>query len=130
MTQEEKYLVIKDLCERLPYGVKCCDFCYNDEGVSIDTIETLECIYPSTMEYQYKDIDAKHDIERIKPYLRSMSSMTEEEKKEYQIFIDSLYDTGISFLNDFLNSHHLDYRGLIKKGLSLEAPEGMYNNIN
>ena len=32
----------------------------------------------------------------------------------------------IEFVN-WLNAHHFDYRGLIEKGLALEAQEGMYN---
>ena len=120
MTQEEKQLLLVDLCARLPYGVKCCDFCYNDEGGIINTVEILECIYPSTMEYKYKYVDAKHDIERIKPYLRPISSMTEKE-------ITQEDNTVLKYLQDFYNKHYLDYRGLIPMGLALEAPEGMYN---
>ena len=68
----------------------------------------------------------------IKPYLRLMSSMTEEEKKEYYDLL-SRYDASCfiskigSRLFDWLNSHHFDYRGLIQMGLALEASEGMYN---
>lgn len=129
MTQEEKSLLLKDLCARLPYGVKCCDFCYDDEGDIVNTIETLECIYPSTMEYKYKDIDAKHDIERIKPYLRPMSSMTDEEKETYDCFFDEngSMNCSVSTYIDWLLSCHFDFRGLIPKGLALEAPEEMYN---
>ena len=74
-----------------------------------------------------------------KPYLRSMSSMTEEEKKEHDFYCGyKLYDDNIgeSYLTeydmpdyiDFLLSHHFDFRGLIQMGLALEAPEGMYKN--
>ena len=65
-------------------------------------------------------------LERTLPYLRPMSSMTEEERKEYQAFFN--YD-GVEYPEeyiDWLNAHHFDYRGLIEKGLALEAPEGMY----
>ena len=71
-------------------------------------------------------------VENIKPYLRPMSSMTEDEKKEF-----SLLGVGIHLFKgplipsydtlDWLNAHHFDYRGLIEKGLALEALEGMYN---
>lgn len=76
----------------------------------------------------------------IKPYLRPMSSMTDEERDEYEGTFASVYDVNdygedadswheefsIDSL-DYLNAHHFDYRGLIEKGLALEAPEGMYN---
>ena len=58
------------------------------------------------------------------PYLRPMSSMTEEESTEYSRFSLSRYNTECF---DWLNKHHFDYRGLIKLGLALEAPEDMYN---
>ena len=70
-------------------------------------------------------------LEDCKPYLRPMSSMTEEEKKEFSVLavgthlfkgpLIPSYDT-----LDWLNAHHFDYRGLIDKGLALEAPEDMY----
>ena len=61
----------------------------------------------------------------IKPYLRPMSSMTEEEKGEYYNSYDwEYFEEGTSF--DWLNENHFDYRGLIKKGLALEAPDNMY----
>lgn len=73
-------------------------------------------------------------------YLRPMSSMTEEEEKEYNQLcyncqeqdsvdynITELDRTQLIYVVDWLNAHHFDYRGLIEKGLALEAPEGMYN---
>jgi hypothetical protein len=72
----------------------------------------------------------------IKPYLRPMSSMTEEEEKEYKTISiwgevresKSHYTDICPTIEgyDWLNAHHFDYRGLIEKGLALEAPEGMY----
>lgn len=83
------------------------------------------------------------EYQDTKPYLRSMSSMTDEEKKIIRSygFELILYDTGhtgfaniescidevsFRFMEEFLNAHHLDFRGLIFIGLALEAPEGMY----
>ena len=62
-------------------------------------------------------------IENVRLYLRPMSSMTEEE----EIYYNTVYTT-LKFYKkeDWLNAHHFDYRGLIEKGLALEAPEGMY----
>jgi hypothetical protein len=74
-------------------------------------------------------------IEEVKPYLRPMSSMTEEERDEFvKLHIDDRLEGKIELCDascvDFYNSHHLDYRGLIEKGLALEAPEGMYNHYD
>ena len=121
MTQEEKQLLLKDLCERLPYGVKVdVNFYDATKELSCDLIRDLflgeKC---------------------LRPYLRSMSSMTEEELKEFRA-CSCVYDLHPNFhpmmcnianeLNmfDWLNAHHFDYRGLIPMGLALEAKEGMY----
>jgi len=114
MTQEEKQLLLKDLCARLPYNVK--GLINGWEGI----------IYPHDIEDLYKD------LRTIKPYLRPMSSMTEEEKFEYDRIL-SIEHEGYLLIEevldiiDFYNSKHLDYRGLIPMGLALEASEGMYN---
>ena len=139
MTQEEKQLLFKDLCARLPYEVKCADFTYNEYGDIVNTVETLETIIPSRQEYKYVDIYSTHDISRIKPYLRPMSSMTEEEEMEVKkfgvsydkAFHNDIYDTGISMEEAFTAiswflERHFDINYLIEKGLALEAPEGMY----
>jgi len=105
MTQEEKQLLLKDLCARLPYGVK-----YQDKiegGIHILHLGIIS------------------HYERFIPYLRPMSSMTDEEKEEYDKTFDWDYSIqGTPF--DWLNAHYFDYRRLIEKGLALEAPEGMY----
>ena len=113
MTQEEKELLIKDLCGRLPYRliIKCNDgFRQSKEKlVSIDVGNEL-------INYDWLLTD-------IKPYLRPMSSMTEEERQEYGLVLcDELSINQF----DWLNAHHFDYRGLIPKGLALEAKEWMY----
>ena len=68
-------------------------------------------------------INGLYDVDEVKPYLRPMSSMTEEEKEEYKKLQHCLNDTmlTISLLNNWLNEHHFDYRGLIKKGLAIEV---------
>ena len=137
MTQEEKQLLLKDLCARLPYGVK---MRYKDDSgyevlCQIDTF--------------YKDVDGFHcllrttgpfggfqDLNELKPYLRPMSSMTDKEKEEYfgnrmtpwvqNEFGESYSEAVMQYRIDFLLEHHFDYRGLIEKGLALETPEGMY----
>lgn len=129
MTQEEKQLLLKDICARLPYGVKI--KCASE-------ILTLNVNWLQMFQYH---------LDEIKPYLRPMESMTDEEKEEYhsQVDIDmertskrlqerfesGTFDPENQFTPqychiDWLNEHNFDYRGLIEKGLALEAPEGMY----
>ena len=116
MTQEEKELLLKDLCGRLPYGV-------------MGLIHNVNCDdYNISIVGGDIDLFSRHFIS-IKPYLRPMSSMTEEEKIDYQAFFN--YD-GVEYPEeyiDWLNAHHFDYRGHIEKGLALEAPEGMYKHF-
>lgn len=133
MTQENKQLLLKDLCARLPYGVKCKDWTYGVNDEHIDVIEILDIIEPRYESYQYKGIDARHDISRIRPYLRPMSSMTEEEEQDYASLSNHCISTSMGFayleaqvLVEWLNFHHFDFRNLIERGLALEAPEGMY----
>lgn len=151
MTQEEKQLLLNDLCARLPYGVKVSITAHNldyekDFGKTIiaelvgiytakdDDGTTYTCFITCYDEFKTQG----NEIDTIKPYLRPMSSMTEEEKKEFQA-CHCVYELHPNFqpimcnlaneLNmfDWLNAHHFDYRGLIEKGLALEAPEGMYD---
>lgn len=133
MTQEDKNLLLKDLCARLPYGVILNNpdpYGGNwDELISIDvTTDTVMLLYNVRT----------YNIEDIKPYLRPMSSMTEEEKSYVQQCIDIVEaeNYGDSYspaaweaMSDFTNycyERHLDLHGLIPKGLALNAPEGMY----
>jgi len=117
MTQEEKQLLLKDLCARLPYLVKGL---YQWKGNVPFDRELDGRLYDELYLSLYSTEDSS-----FKPYLRSMSSMTEEEKGEYFNSYDWEYFVeGTPF--DWLEAHHFDYRGLIEKGLALEAPEGMY----
>lgn len=124
MEQEDRELLLKDLCGRLPYGVKVLDNSHKNYGVSklINIgIDGSMLIDNETNDTQYYPI-----IDETRPYLRPLSSMIEEEKIDYQAFFN--YD-GIEYPEeyiDWLNAHHFDYRGLIGKGLALEAPNDMY----
>lgn len=142
MTQEEKELLLVDLCARLPYLVRCT---YpNDIGLHIPITEIN--IHDNGLVGIHGKVYNLYDI---KPYLRPMLSMTEEEKKELKadtcsegtgyfnekclIYPISHYGEQISYdfmsvILEWLNSHHFDYRGLIEKGLALEAPKDMYND--
>lgn len=117
MTREDKELLLKDLCTRLPYGVKI-EFTWwvMDEGTYINA--TLE---PDHIEQLLNNEDS---ITEIKPYLFPLSSMTEEQKKEYQYITERwMYDSSysISDSTDWLNKNHFDYRGLIPMGLAIDA---------
>jgi len=125
MTKEDKELLLKDVCARLPYKVKVCDDLGRIYELPIGNTYLIDLFYEN----------GDYVEPPIKPYLRSMNSMTEEEFREYnQNETCVLYEEGI--LNgqtitsgesvDWLNAHHFDFRGLIEKGLALEAPEDMY----
>jgi len=118
MTQEDKELLLIDISARLPYGVMVYDY---------DKEETREMGLGTLHDIMFNELECK-------PYLRPMSSMTEEERKEYNEYlfhgasIGLMSNTETAYeLIDWLNAHYFDYRGLIDKGLALEALEGMYN---
>ena len=139
MTQEDKQLLLKDISARLPYGVK---MWFQSASAPIMLDEFILSV-------------ARNRDENFKPYLRPMSSMTEEEKEEFRKLSDEVIGSygpyhrefiahcvrlGIKPDNphecideyvdmdaiDWLNAHHFDYRGLIEKGLALEEPKDMY----
>ena len=132
MTQESKKLLLLDLCARLPYGVKV--YAGEDLAMTLKQID-YKCFCES-----WENKDFKCHSRWMFPYLRSMSSMTEEEKKKQKSFIyhlagnslpnyegDFVFEDEASEYIDWLNAHHFDYRGLIEKGLALEAPKDMYS---
>lgn len=116
MTQEEKQLLLKDLCARLPYGVKI--------NIRNDYTLTMEDIEMNA--YHFNTISYDVEYRGLRPYLRPMSSITYDEHRDYIQTGRSMSPDNPSALVDWLNAHHFDYRGLIEKGLALEAPEGMY----
>ena len=145
MTQEDKELVLIDLSGRLPHHVRVK---VNDTQGIMDEIDIPnERIFVSSLNpFLYGGAKVSWftvNGDKIYPYLRPMSSMTEKEKYKlkclfggvpHDIYIYKPY-TDISYnlfgeVVDWLNSHHFDYRGLIEKGLALEAPEGMYEIQN
>ena len=126
MTQEQKELLLKDLCARLPYGVKVQ---IKNEIVVLDSICDDDGYYFNFIGEDREGVT----IEQIKPYLFPLSSMIKEERKEYEGFVyknieldyERYYDViDIDYsdcLIDFYHKYHFDYRGLIKKGLALDA---------
>ena len=121
MTQEEKDLLIKDLCARLPYGVKIeLTWWVMDDGMYMNT--TLE---PDHIDQLLND---EYGDAEIKPYLFPLSSMTDEEKEEYcQLQQKVIYNSkGIvnedvtKYINWFYKNH-FDINGLIPMGLAIDA---------
>ena len=115
MTQEEKELLFKDLCARLPYHPRV--KVWLKDGTTEEGALDLEHNYGDVLRdaFYYNKIV-------IKPYLFPLSSMTEEEKLMYEglmIGIDNI--SYMLDVIDWLNSHHFDYRGLIEKGLAIDA---------
>lgn len=164
MTREEKDLVLQDLCARLPYGVK--GKCEIDASydTSFDTIfqlhkfdailegikEDLLFVTPliedkNEQEFANEEVADGIDVLDFKPYLRPLSSMTEEEKRELQSFFPGsfgnqwldveagyidiyecestirLYLYDANRLIDWLNKKMFDYRGLIPIGCALST---------
>ena len=116
MTQEDKQLLLKDISARLPYNT----IVSVAEG-GINGIEWNKAELNLFLLYQIEEEDA---WEFVKPYLRPMSSMTDEEKSQYNFYLTSIvfaYDA--SLLINWLNEHHFDYRGLIEKNLALDCTE-------
>ena len=140
ITQEDKELLIKDLCARLPYSVKCCIYNFGDKTVRIkeDILYSIQADNVLTLK-SYTERNEAYMYHQIKPYLFPMSSMTEEQQNEFdrtyandmQVVSDNLknrldgqpYEINLGHYRhiDWLNKNHFDYRGLIEKGLALDA---------
>ena len=129
MTQEYKELLLKDLCARLPYGVKI-QVPYEDGSGYFD-----EIVWEVNNDGPFHVNGWGIEYEYVKPYLFPLSSMTEKQEREYNMLRDFVYthhyeyediveDVGL-YDNwgsiDYLNAHHFDYRGLIEKGLAIDA---------
>ena len=118
MTYEDKELLLKDLCARLPYGVKV-----ESVFLNTDTKKRKSCgieVFDATCILMIRD-----GFGEFKPYLFPLSSMTEKQKKEYQYITERwMNDPSYSIISDsidWLNENHFDYRGLIEKGLAIDA---------
>lgn len=129
MTQEEIKLLLVDLSARLPYGVICKRYENAYELVDIDIRRGLVYLLRDEQYVPYSIISG----DEVKPVLRSVSSMTEEEKEELEEFMHIIgedehgdYTTGVlekeipNYI-DWLLQHHFDYRGLIPMGLAIEV---------
>ena len=148
MTQEEKQLLLKDLCARLSYGVKV---------VYLATTYSVQYIDVKFDEVKLDGIPHIVSINQIKPYLRPISTMTSNEldelikrlnhtsagriinKENFQIMpvLNVVWFTNMkeyecvntrmmSIVIDFLNEYHFDYNDLISMDMAIEAPKDMY----
>ena len=149
MTQEDKELLLKDLCARLDTNLVCSIYRTDDEGVGYRN-EILHGYCKGDIWYEFyfrEDCSIGIDsVSKIKPYLFPLSSMTEEMLEELNInglfkYRDTIANIShleskngiseeiytyidiesISVLIEFFHSHHIDYRGLIEKGFAIDA---------
>ena len=135
MTQEEKDLVIKDLCGRLPYNCIVSLAEGGTNGIQWDDVTLNSYLLHQIME--------EDGWEYVKPYLRPLSSMTEDEYQEFnkvrtehslkclELGDKESFELGMRFQQEellYLYQRHYDICDLIPMGLALEAPEGMYDS--
>ena len=131
MTPGDKELLFKDLCARLPYGVKV-----EYKGEEYDVFGIAHGRLVLCKPFMSYTLNEHPLVEEVKPYLFPLSSMTKEQKKEYEDaltyhdYVEGGWTIAKSFDNeyiipywfvDFCNKNHIDYRGLIPKGLANDA---------
>ena len=134
MKQEQKELLIKDLCARLPYGVKClvnyiiCNETTDYNDIPSSKVDTIVAINQQTESYFFEWLSEWFDFDEFKPYLFPLSSMTEEQEVEYDatfatiVYEDGRKDSVMTYKSfDWLNKNHFDYRDLIPMGLANDA---------
>lgn len=132
MTSEDKELLIKDLCARLPYNV-ICQVEFRENGKYNSKVMLLSGIF--TDEAYFTTKGGSIYSNEYKPYLFPLSSMTDEQKKEYYNlcfeeereereygeWITRVYYHNTIESIDWLNKNHFDYRDLIEKGLAIDC---------
>ena len=120
MNREEKYLVIDDISGRIPHGVVFKTDWGNKtlKGIQYDYVNTL--LYFGVCDSTNKIIETY--VSEVKPYLFPISSMTDEQDKELHAILEDKSDDEFEYkVVDFYNKNHIDYRGLIPKGLAMDA---------
>jgi hypothetical protein len=140
MTQEDRNLLVQDLCGRLPYGV----IVQVNDGLRGTYDRRLVQVFCDRVSCSVNVCNPLKEcicIDSIKPYLRPLSSMTEEEYQEFnkirtehtlkclELSDKESFELGMRFQQEeltYLYQKHYDIYGLIPKGLALETPEGMY----
>ena len=135
MTKEQKDLLLKDLCARLPYSVKISVQSWDER--EMEYVDKVDVLYSVNGDEYIKSTNEDYDfsLEEVKPYLFPLSSMTDEQKKEYNRWKHEipvshyeygdvveeieLFDSPESF--EYLIENHFDYHGLIPMGLANDA---------
>jgi len=129
MTQEDKQLLLKDLSARLPYGVICHYDCTVPSVGKVINYDRLNGIVPiqETTGFMVGVHNVNALFDNIKPYLRPMSSMTEEERADFYDNLRPKYDgkpwESMGADVDWLNAHHFDFRNLIGRGLAIDCTD-------
>ena len=124
MTQKEKDLLLKDLSCRIPYNVKVLVRSWDER--EMEYVDRIDVLYSINGDGYINTVNEDGDFypEEVKPYLFPLSSMTEEQKQEYQYITERwMYDSSYSISDsiDWLNKNNFDYRGLIPMGLATDA---------
>jgi hypothetical protein len=121
MTQNEKDLLLQDICSRLPHGIVVAT---TDNDGTIPNFWMLDSYNRLTEDVRLTNCDVNADcltyFGDIRPYLFPLSSMTEEQKTSHNFLKYSAYANPVKLV-DFYNKHHLDCRSLIPMGLAIDA---------
>jgi hypothetical protein len=125
MKQEDKELLIKDLCKRLPYGVVIQT--WYDKRINIKCVGIS--VYSNVVELDIpEDDEARVFVDNVKPYLFPLSSLSDEQ----HTYLESLMEVvdiplwgeilvpSLQYY-EWLYAHHFDVNGLIEKGLAIDA---------
>lgn len=138
MTREEKELLFKDICSRLPYGVKvqCEDYLFTFDKDHMGIGMLYQDFNGNPLESPKIILSGCYYGEDIKPYLFPLSSMTKEQKEfiknkfcydwdiddhPYSLWAHCIDIGDIDELIDWFHKNHFDYRSLIEKGLAIDA---------
>lgn len=117
MKQEDKELLLKDLCARLPYGV---EVEYNNSACEVLSIDRYN---EELTIWKMPGYSPVVKLEEVRPYLLPLESMTEEQEEEYNDL--NCYELGcfphLQEALDYLIENHFDYRYLIDRGLAIDA---------
>lgn len=121
MKPEDKKLLELDICARFPFGVYAK---FDDKDVKVIDIyySRGNLFFNLVADKTYVGVEA----DRIRPYLRKLSSMTIDEEAEY---IKVFHTYPVSKFIAWLYEHHFDNNGLIDLGLACEAPDWMYRDV-